>query len=46
MFKIDSALESAKDIQGGFKNIPRSPRLPLGVPVGPYVVEVAVQLQM
>jgi hypothetical protein len=44
-FKIESSLESAKDSQGGFKNIPHAPQLPSGDPVGQLGLEVAVQSQ-
>jgi hypothetical protein len=44
-FKIESSLESAKDSQGGFKNIPHAPQLPSGEPVGQLGMQVAVLRQ-
>lgn len=40
-FKIESALESAKDSQGGFKNIPHAPQLASGAHARELEVEDA-----
>jgi len=38
---MDIILDSAKTATGALRNIPRSPRLPKGVPAGHYEAEAA-----